>query len=148
MLRRSSGHRPEARPGRPGEALRAGDLEDAVRLVATVRAYDAGHVDLPDTLARLMEESRLGGDDLARLLARDGSVADAAEDRGAGLQAAALDPGQRAARVAAGLFAEGRGASATTRARWRRRGASSPSAGSPWATNASAPGTWAARAAR
>lgn len=89
------------------EALRAGDLEDAVRLVATVRAYDAGHVDLPDTLARLMEESRLGGDDLARLLARDGSVADAAEDRGAGLQAAALDPEQRAARVAA-LLAEAR----------------------------------------
>ena len=51
------------------EALRAGDVEDAARLVATVRGYDPVHVDLPDTLARLMEETRLDGEGLTRLLA-------------------------------------------------------------------------------
>lgn len=50
------------------EALRAGDVEEAARLVATARTYDPGHVDLPDTQARLMEEAGLGGDGLSRLL--------------------------------------------------------------------------------
>lgn len=36
--------------------LRDGDLSGAAALVATVRDYDPGHVDLPDTQARLTEE--------------------------------------------------------------------------------------------
>jgi len=37
-------------------ALRMGDLEFAAAAIAHVRAYDPGHIDLPDTLARLTEE--------------------------------------------------------------------------------------------
>jgi len=37
-------------------ALRGGDLRGAGDLIAAARAYDAGHVDLPDTEARLTEE--------------------------------------------------------------------------------------------
>src|SRR5690606_6501362 len=51
------------------EALRAGDVDHAVGLVATVRGYDAAHIDLPDTVARLIEESGLDGDGVVRLLA-------------------------------------------------------------------------------
>ena len=36
--------------------LRSGDLREAADLIARVRSYDAGHVDLPDTEARLTEE--------------------------------------------------------------------------------------------
>ncbi|VXB95156.1 conserved hypothetical protein [Luteimonas sp. 9C] len=36
--------------------LREGGLRDAADTIARVRAYDAGHVDLPDTEARLTEE--------------------------------------------------------------------------------------------
>jgi len=36
--------------------LRAGHLREAADLIAQVRGYDAGHVDLPDTEARLTEE--------------------------------------------------------------------------------------------
>ncbi|MGY0651716.1 hypothetical protein ACW7GZ_07615 [Luteimonas sp. A537] len=39
------------------ESLRAGDVDEAVRLLATVREYDPVHVDLADTQARLMEET-------------------------------------------------------------------------------------------
>src|SRR5690606_33393988 len=53
------------------EALRAGDIDHAVDLVATARGYDPAHVDLTDTVARLMEESGLDGDGVARLLAGD-----------------------------------------------------------------------------
>lgn len=85
------------------EALRAGDVAEAGRLVGTVRTYDPGHVDLPDTLARLMEEARLDSDGLARLLAGDSAsvgreVAIAAVPDG---DAAALDAGERARRVRA-----------------------------------------------
>jgi len=38
-------------------ALRQGDLAAAATLVDTARRYDGGHVDLPDTLARLTEET-------------------------------------------------------------------------------------------
>lgn len=38
-------------------ALRQGDLAGAATLVDTARRYDGGHVDLPDTLARLTEET-------------------------------------------------------------------------------------------
>src|SRR5690606_2487100 len=36
--------------------LRSGDLAAAAAAIATARRYDAGHVDLPDTEARLAEE--------------------------------------------------------------------------------------------
>ncbi len=36
--------------------LRSGALRDAADLIAAVRSYDAGHVDLPETEARLTEE--------------------------------------------------------------------------------------------
>ena len=38
-------------------ALRQGDLAAAARLIDSARRYDGGHVDLPDTLARLTEET-------------------------------------------------------------------------------------------
>lgn len=38
------------------EDLRGGDLQAAAAAIAAARAYDAGHVDLPDTEARLVEE--------------------------------------------------------------------------------------------
>ncbi len=57
-------------------ALRDGDLAAAVAGVVTARIYDPGHVDLPDTLARLTEETdavrRRADADLAR-----GGLADA-----------------------------------------------------------------------
>ncbi|MEN1941785.1 hypothetical protein WCE41_11235 [Luteimonas sp. MJ246] len=51
------------------ESLRAGDVDEAVRLVGTVREYDPVHVDLADTQARLMEETGLDGEGIARVLA-------------------------------------------------------------------------------
>src|SRR5690606_17790441 len=36
--------------------LRAGELAEATAAIAAARRYDAGHVDLPDTQARLNEE--------------------------------------------------------------------------------------------
>src|SRR3546814_10035520 len=36
--------------------LRAGDLAEATAAIAAARRFDAGHVDLPDTQARLNEE--------------------------------------------------------------------------------------------
>ncbi|MCD9027458.1 hypothetical protein LDO26_04415 [Luteimonas sp. BDR2-5] len=41
---------------RARDQLRSGGLREAADLIATVRRYDAGHVDLPDTEARLTEE--------------------------------------------------------------------------------------------
>ncbi|MBJ6980155.1 MULTISPECIES: hypothetical protein [unclassified Luteimonas] len=85
------------------EALRAGDVVDAARLVATVRTYDPGHVDLPDTLARLMEEARLDDEGLARLLAGEGQAV-RADPRGVAAAAgggAGIDAGERARRVRA-----------------------------------------------
>lgn len=38
------------------EGLRGGDVAAAATAIATARQYDAGHVDLPDTQARLAEE--------------------------------------------------------------------------------------------
>lgn len=85
------------------EALRAGDVVDAARLVATVRTYDPGHVDLPDTLARLMEEARLDDEGLARLLAGEDQAV-RADPRGVAAAAgggAEIDAGERARRVRA-----------------------------------------------
>ncbi len=42
--------------GQARAALRTGDLRGAGDLIAAARAYDPGHVDLPDTDARLTEE--------------------------------------------------------------------------------------------
>ena len=84
------------------EALRAGDDGEAARLVATVRAYDPGHVDLPDTQARLMEETRLDAEGLSRLLAGEASrpaVAIAAGASGPIAGSAPLDAAERARRV-------------------------------------------------
>lgn len=109
------------------EALRAGDVGEAARLVATVQAYDAGHVDLPDTLARLMEEARLDDAGLARLLAGGAPVApDGVDTARAGGEAAALDDAERDRRVrallrdaetalAAGHLADARGGGAADR---------------------------------
>ena len=76
-------------------------MVDAARLVATVRTYDPGHVDLPDTLARLMEEARLDDEGLARLLAGEAQAVradprDAAAAAGGG---AGIDAGERARRI-------------------------------------------------
>lgn len=75
------------------ESLRAGDVDEAVRLVATVREYDPVHVDLADTQARLMEETGLDGEGIARVLAGEARLprrTDLAAADGA-LQAAAID---------------------------------------------------------
>lgn len=52
------------------EALRGGDVAAAANAVAIARRYDAGHVDLPDTQARLTEEldalRRRAEEDLSR----------------------------------------------------------------------------------
>ncbi|GGK00024.1 hypothetical protein GCM10011394_06540 [Luteimonas terricola] len=94
------------------EALRAGDVGHAVRLVATVRGYDPAHIDLPDTVARLMEESGLDGDGVARLLAGEAIGLPGA---GAGpegdARVAAMGADQRAQRVAS-LLAEAEAARA------------------------------------
>ena len=82
------------------EALRVGDVDEAVRLVATVRAYDGGHVDLPDTLARLMEESGLDAGALSRRLAGEEAAAGAVSAGQAGSAAFARDPEGRAREVA------------------------------------------------
>ncbi|HEY4531141.1 MAG TPA: hypothetical protein VIG97_12610 [Luteimonas sp.] len=82
------------------EALRAGDVGEAARLVATVRTYDGGHVDLPDTLARLMEEARLDDEGLARLLSGEVPAVDERTDAGVpGEAVAALDDAERDRRV-------------------------------------------------
>lgn len=85
------------------EALRAGDIQQAVDLVATARHYDPAHIDLTDTVARLMEESGLDGEGVARLLAGDAAVgrpAGIAPGRGEGEDVATMAPGERARRVA------------------------------------------------
>lgn len=86
------------------ESLRAGDADHAVRLVATARDYDPAHVDLTDTVARLMEETGLDGEGVERLLAGGAPVhagGGAAAGSGAGGHAAAaMDPAARARRVA------------------------------------------------
>ena len=84
------------------EALRAGDIDHAVRLVATARGYDPAHIDLTDTVARLMEESGLDGEGVARLLAGEaagGTGADGVGGRADGVDPVALDPAERARRV-------------------------------------------------
>ena len=94
------------------ERLRAGDVATATRAIATAMRYDPGHVDLPDTQARLTEEldalRRRADADLARgridaavttwqmLLQRDAGDADAK----AGLQRAAEAHAARARRLA------------------------------------------------
>ena len=86
------------------EALRAGDIEQAVVLVATAQRYDPAHIDLTDTVARLMEESGLDGEGVARLLAGD-PVATGSPGGGRGhgerMDVAAMEPEERARRVAA-----------------------------------------------
>jgi hypothetical protein len=52
------------------EALRQGRLRAAAEAVAVARAYDAGHVDLPDTEARFTEEVEGVRRDAERSLAR------------------------------------------------------------------------------
>lgn len=85
------------------QALRAGDLGEAARLVATVRTYDPGHVDLPDTQARLVEEAGPDGEWFSRLLAGertdDGPEPRAATARDAGGDEP-VDAADRARRVA------------------------------------------------
>ena len=83
-------------------SLRAGDIDEAARLVARVRRYDAGHVDLPDTLARLVEEAGPDAAGIARVIAGEapaGPDADAAGDGGAPVER--MDADERARRVAA-----------------------------------------------
>src|SRR5690606_32826853 len=88
------------------EALRAGDIGYAVRLVVTVRSYDAAHIDLTDTVARLTEESGLDSDGVARLLAGEATGRPGADAAGGpGAEVAAMDAAQRAERVDA-LLAE------------------------------------------
>ena len=86
------------------ESLRAGDIDHAVHLVATARGYDPAHIDLTDTVARLMEETGLDGEGVERLLA-GGAPARAVAAAGAGPDGdgavAAMDPAERARRVAA-----------------------------------------------
>jgi len=99
--------------------LREGDIPAAAAAIATVRRYDAGHVDLPDTQARFTEEldavRRRADADLAR--GRVGAAAAAWQmllhydpaDEGAreGLRRAAALHAQRAQRLAADYrFAE------------------------------------------
>lgn len=94
------------------ERLRAGDVATATRAIAAAMRYDPGHVDLPDTQARLTEEldalRRRADADLARgridaavsawrmLLQRDPADAGAL----AGLQRAAEAHAARARRLA------------------------------------------------
>ncbi|MGY1459733.1 MULTISPECIES: hypothetical protein [unclassified Luteimonas] len=88
------------------EALRAGDVEHAVRLVATVRDYDPAHMDMTDTVARLTEESGLDSDGVARLLAGEVAVrpgVGGGPDADAGVLA--MSAGARAQRVSV-LLAE------------------------------------------
>lgn len=95
------------------ESLRAGDLEEGARLIATVRDYDPGHIDLPDTLARLVEEAGPGDDAVARLLAGE-PLATPGADPVAGRDPAspvAMDAAERSHRVAA-LLAEAEAARA------------------------------------
>lgn len=94
-------------------ALRRGDLAAAAAGVATARVYDPGHVDLPDTLARLTEETdavrRRADADLARDRLDDAAtryrrlLALSAEDAGAtrGLADVAAQHAARAERLAA-----------------------------------------------
>ncbi|WP_243708150.1 hypothetical protein [Luteimonas arsenica] len=99
------------------EALRAGDTGEAARLVAIVRTYDPVHVDLPDTLARLMEETRLDAEGLARLLAGEAgrqAEAGAGAVPEAGADAAPMDAAERSRRVSA-LLASARAAEAAGR---------------------------------
>ncbi len=86
------------------ESLRAGDVGEAARLVARARAYDPGHVDLPDTLARLTEEGGAEGDRIARLLKGEASPPGNPQDvagTGGGATAAIPDAKERGRRLAA-----------------------------------------------
>ena len=54
--------------GAARESLRKGDLRDAAAKIEVARKYDPGHVDLPDSVARLTEETdtlRRHADDIA-----------------------------------------------------------------------------------
>lgn len=85
------------------ESLRAGDAAEAARLIARVRAYDPGHVDLPDTVARLMEEGGAEGERIARLLADEAPRPEGTVDESAGSGGAAaphLDAEERGRRLA------------------------------------------------
>lgn len=108
--------------------LRGGDIPAAAAAIATVRRYDAGHVDLPDTQARLTEEldalRRRADSELAR--GRVDAAASAWQallrydpaDGGArqGLRRAAAAHAQRARRLAADYrFAEAEAALAQAR---------------------------------
>lgn len=98
------------------EALRAGDLDQAARLVGRVRAQDPGHVDLPDTLARLVEEAGPDADRLVSALSGeaagppdgDGALVDGGA---AAARVASLDADERV-RLAAQLLADAVAASA------------------------------------
>ncbi len=95
------------------EALRQGDLGTAAQRIASAREHDGGHVDLPDTLARLTEETdamrRRADSDLARgrleralsayhaLLALDSADAAAREGVAAVASAYAAEASRRAA---------------------------------------------------
>src|SRR3546814_15301197 len=46
--------------------LRAGDLAEATAAIAAARRFDAGHVDLPDTQARVRSEERGVGKEWVR----------------------------------------------------------------------------------
>lgn len=74
--------------------LRAGDLAAAASAIAVAREFDPGHVDLPDTLARMTEER----DALVGLAAE--ALEDGSPERAAGLYQAllAMDPGDDEAR--------------------------------------------------
>lgn len=92
--------------------LRAGELAEATAAIAVARRYDAGHVDLPDTQARLNEElddvrrnaaSALGNGQLERAEGRYRLLAEAGQqaDADAGLQRVAAAWAHRAETLAA-----------------------------------------------
>src|SRR3546814_3881493 len=87
--------------------LRAGDLAEATAAIAAARRFDAGHVDLPDTQARLNEElddvrrnaaNALGNGQLERAQEGYRLLADAGQqaDADAGLQRVAAACAHRA----------------------------------------------------
>lgn len=92
--------------------LRAGELAEATAAIAAARRFDAGHVDLPDTQARLNEElddvrrnaaSALGNGQLERAERSYRLLADAGQqaDADAGLQRIAAAWAHRAETLAA-----------------------------------------------
>lgn len=108
--------------------LREGRLADAVAAVAVARDYDAGHVDLPETEARLNEEfddvrrhaaADLRAGRLPRAAAAFGMLGDAglADESRAGLDAVAKAYAQRAETLAGDFrFADARRALGDARA--------------------------------